>query len=294
MRLHVLDERTVGAYRVQICVDPDPSHPDEGSVDLFLVAFHRHFHVEHGEFTAPCDFRQFVRPDFRADIDHEKWTDLSGTERTAPVRGDQRYQEAYAEASGNAIVELLVASGVTLLEFSDRVGRDAAEDDYYHRMDVWNTWNEYEEAHAKWACFGVSVRDYGGGCMGVGLIGLFTGEEQDEYGDPKFPDAWVLVRNDAGWHSPPEEVAEMLLTSWRKYLDGEIVGYRVVREDDEDDVLDSCWGYEDSDDAMEEGVALAEYYNKQDEVNKDGDRHSHVRGEAESGDLVPCEPAAPV
>lgn len=53
-----------------------------------------------------------------------------------------------------------------------------------------------------------------------------------------------------------EKVAQVLegeVETYDKYLTGEVYGYEVLDEDDE--VVDSCWGYYDEDDCMNEGVA---------------------------------------
>jgi hypothetical protein len=84
-----------------------------------------------------------------------------------------------------------------------------------------------------------------------------------------------------------EEVAKAIVEGWRKYLDGEIVGYRVVEMDEdgeEVDEVDSCWGFDDEAYCMSEGVSIAEALIEQ-EARKNGLRHSHHHAETPQGDL---------
>jgi hypothetical protein len=154
------------------------------------------------------------------------------------------------------------------------------------RLEVWEAWVEFDAAHAKWGCWVADVRDYGGGSMAIHLGDIYEGGEKDRWGDPKEPNGYVLVRKDVGWHHSIEEVAKAIVEGWRKYLDGEIVGYRVVLMDEdgeEVDEVDSCWGFDDEAYCMSEGVSIAEALIEQERVN--GMRHSHHHAETPQGDL---------
>lgn len=86
--------------------------------------------------------------------------------------------------------------------------------------------------------------------------------------------------------------------AFSKYLNGEYVGFTI--EDEAGEVLQSCWGYDDADFAMSEGVVTAEYLVKRDNLagvpereaalvralREGADAADEVEARWESGDLA--------
>ena len=60
-----------------------------------------------------------------------------------------------------------------------------------------------------------------------------------------------------------EDYLEGELEVYQAYINGEVYGYML--KDEEDDVIDSCWGYFTSEDAMTEGKHMMQHYIKKEE-----------------------------
>ena len=289
MKHHVKESNRIGTYEVQVVWDEHPSHPDEGNDEAFLVALdHRNFYVPRSGWSEHSDFRDFVNPQ-NGDNDHNEL--LSGPRpEEEPKVGDAAYRAVYLDHCENQL-ELLAAASGAEIAFSDPPARYEADCNYDARTEVWDSWQRYDAAHAEWACYSVDIRNYGGGCLGISLGGVYEGGERDRYGDLREPDGYILVKKDVGWHHPVEEVAKGVLESWRKYIDGEIVGYRVVKIDEDGEELeeiDACWGFDDPDYCMAEGMAIAEAMVAQDKAEEErerGMRHSHHHAEEAQGEL---------
>jgi hypothetical protein len=258
---YLIEKHTVGDYTVKIYHDPDPVHPDEGSDELFLVAFSRDFHVvRKGRWDCVGDFRDFLHPRHQVDgWDPEK--ELTEP-LTKPVRGpeDPIWRALYTEKCSDQMEQLLLAAGEDS-DFSNQEGAEAANEDWNLRSDIWQAWQTYKDAHAEWACFTISIRNYGGGNMSVSLGDIYNGGETDRWGNPKDADGFVMVKRSAGWHSPPLDVADDLIKEWQAYLDGEVYGY--VVEDAEGEQVDSCWGFiADQEECIAQGMDSAKWHDE--------------------------------
>lgn len=289
---HVKESNRIGDYEVQVVYDEHPSHPDEGNDDAFLVALdHRNFYVPRSGWSEQSDFREFIRPD-NGECDHNEL--LSGPRLTEePKLGDAEYRRIYLENCENEL-EQLIGAVEGEIEYTDPSARYMADRNYDARTEVWDAWQRYDAAHAEWACYSVDIRNYGGGCLGISLGGVYEGGEKDRYGDPKEPDGYILIRKSVEWHHPVDEVAAGVLESWRKYIDGEIVGYRVVKIDEDGEEIEeveACWGFDDEEYCMAEGMAVAEAMVAQErleEERKNGNGHPHLHAEVPSGAVGPC------
>jgi hypothetical protein len=296
MRHHVKDSKIIGCLEVQVVWDEHPSHPDEGNDDAFLIALdHRNFYVPRSGWSEHSDFRGFIHPHHRETDDNEL---LSGPRLSRkPQRFDDEFKRVYLDYCMNDLEVLSCAAGEEPGYIDDN-GMTAAYDNLQKREEVWEAWSDFDAAHGEWGCWAVDIRNYGGGCLGIALGDVYEGGETDRWGDPKEPDGYILVRKDVGWHHPVEEVAKSVLESWRKYIDGEIVGYRVVKVDEDGEELEeveACWGFDDENYCMEEGVSVAEAAMEQmkaEEERKNGMRHSHHHREEAQEHLGSREPAA--
>ena len=260
---YIVDERKVGNCTVKVYHDEHPSHPDEGNDDLFLISFSTDFHVVRKPYW-DClgDFSDFMHPKYKLDMpeDEEESGDYEEpAEEPKDNRTDPLWRKAYCEACDNQIEALLHASGEDT-DFEDSSGRAAATKDYGRRHDLWYEWQRYKAEHAEWACFTLNVHYHGGGYTRLSLGGIYTGFEEDKWG-PESPRGFVMVKKSAGWLQPLEETAESLVKDWQSYCDGDVYGYVVTDDLEEDEEVDSCWGYVgDQDYCMTEGVSAAEWH----------------------------------
>lgn len=67
---------------------------------------------------------------------------------------------------------------------------------------------------------------------------------------------YVLVDTSADW-TDPIAAARATMADYRTYAAGEVCGYVVKTPDG--DAIDSCWGFYDDDEALEQGKGSAEY-----------------------------------
>lgn len=84
-------------------------------------------------------------------------------------------------------------------------------------------------------------------CCTMGVIAVSKDKIREEYGCKRITAAVM------------EKVKRVLageLDDYEKYANGYVVGFEVVDEDG--DVVDSCYGYYDDEQAMDEGVSIAE------------------------------------
>jgi len=249
----------VEGLKVHIYYDEHPSHPDEGNDDLFLVSFSNDFHVVR-KATWDClgDFRDFMHPKYKLEMleDEEDDEDYEEPEEEPKDnRTDPLWRKTYCEACDNQIESLLHASGEDT-DFDNLAGRAAATRDYGRRHDLWYEWQRYKKEHAEWACFTLNVHYHGGGHTGLSLGGIYTGLDEDQWGQPESPRGFVMVKKSAGWNDDFGKVAEALVEEWQSYCDGEVYGY--VVEDEEGAELDSCWGFiGDIDYCEENGLDMA-------------------------------------
>ena len=253
---YIWEERRVGRLTVRVGQDPWPDDPDEHDEDCFIIGLDgRNFWRPRGWWKHSADFLQFVRPDKREDEREDHGPFLSGPRETVqPERYDARYREAYLEKCSNALEQLLGAAGEDVT-YSDTDAVVQAEDALYNRVYAFERWQEYDQAHAEWACYVVNVLNYGGGTVKLTLGDIYTEPPEDRWGDPVEPKAFALVRKA---NVPDVEGAvKHLMESWERYLDGEIARYEVVDEE-EDDVLESCGGWHGKEAALQAGINEAE------------------------------------
>jgi hypothetical protein len=260
-RDYLVEEYEVGDCKVEIFQDQDPQHPDEGSDDAFLVAFDRNFHVvRKNTWDDVGDFRNFIHPRYQVDgwNPEEELPEIL----SRPVDGpeDAEWRKAYIANCTDQIEVLLLEAGEES-DFDNPIGKTMAHEVYSLRLDIWDAWQRYREAHAEWACFTLNVRNHGGGHIAISLGDVYDGSDTDRWGDPKEPDGFVMVKKGPGWHHTPQEVAESVVKEWTYYLDGEVYGYVVTTLDGDD--VDSCWGFiGDIDYCKEEANSAAEWHNK--------------------------------
>ena len=88
--------------------------------------------------------------------------------------------------------------------------------------------------------FGVYLMDYGF----VGFVYMTAATIAYEYG----------TGNDAD--EKAQALIEAEISTYNKYLNGEVYGY--VIKDDDDEIVDSCWGFYDRDYMVEEATRIAE------------------------------------
>lgn len=234
----------VEGLKVHIYYDEYPSHPDEGTDDLFIVSFSNDFHIVRKS-TWDClgDFRDFMHPKYKVDMPEDEEEDgdyEEPEEEPKDNKTDPLWRKTYCEACDNQIESLLHASGEDT-DFDNPAGLSAASKDYGRRHDLWYEWQRYKKEHAEWACFTLSVCYYGGGNTSLSLGDIYTGVEEDHWGQPDAPRGFVMVKKSAGWLQPLEEVAEALVEEWQSYCNGSVYGY--VVEDENGEEIDSCWGY---------------------------------------------------
>jgi hypothetical protein len=258
---YLVEERKVGNCTVKVYFDTDPQHPDEGTDDLFLVSFSNDFHiVRKGTWDCAGDFRDFLNPRFQVDGWNPEEELPEPT--TAPVanQSDSEWRRVYVENCSDQLEQLLLTSGEES-DFTNPEGRTAATEDFYRRQEIWNAWQRFNKARSEWACFMLDVRYHGGGRIGLSLGEIYDGSETDRWGDPAEPRGFVMVKRTAGWNVPPEEVAKSLVSEWQSYCDGEVYGYVVTDDLEEEKDVDSCWGFiGDLDHCMAEGVSAAEWH----------------------------------
>lgn len=251
---HELDGLEARIYQ-----DPDPSHPDEGSDDVFLVSFDRNFWVvRKNTWDEVSDFRDFIHPRFQVDgwDRDEDLPEPAAKPEDGPA--DPRWREVYMAHCTDQMEVLLLAAGEDT-PFTNPEGRAAAGAHWDFQMNVWEAWQRFKAAHADWACFTLDVRYYGGGCVSISLGEIYDGSETDRWGDPKEPHGFVMVKKSAGWKHTMQEVAESIVKEWSHYLDGEVYGYDIVDEDG--DSLDSCWGFiGDMEDCEKEALSTLQYF----------------------------------
>jgi len=248
----------VEGLKVHIYHDESPSHPDEGTDDLFIVSFSNYFHiVRKNTWDGVEDFRDFIHPRFREDIeDVEEGTDYSDPgQEPQDNQSDPVWRAKYLEACDDQI-EALLHEAEEGTPFDNEAGIKAAGQSYRERHDLWYEWQRYKVSHAEWACFVLIVTNYGGGHIGLSLGDIYEGGEEDRWGNPKDPGGFVMVKKSAGWNDDFRKVAETLVKEWQSYCDGEVYGY--VVEDEEGEEIDSCWGYVgDIDYCEENGLDMA-------------------------------------
>lgn len=260
---YLVEEYEVGDCKVEIYYDDSPQHPDEGSDDLFLVSFSNDFHVvRKNTWDDVGDFRDFLLPKYKLDLregeEDGDFSDPGDEPQDNPT--DPHWRRKYTEGCDDQIEGLLLASGEDT-DFDNEAGCAAALADYQKRHDLWYEWQQYKKAHAEWACFTLDVRNYGGGHIMLALGDIYDGSEVNRWGDPQEPDGFVMVKKTAGWHHPPQQVAEALLKEWQSYCDGEVYGFIVTELDGTD--VDSCWGFVgDLDYCKEEAEGVAKYHNE--------------------------------
>lgn len=227
--------------KIQIFQDDSPQHPDEGSDDVFIVSFSNDFYiVRKNTWDDVGDFRDFIHPRFQVD----GWDPNEDMPEPAakPVDGpeDAVWRGVYTSNCTNQVEALLLEAGEDS-DFDNDIGKSMAHENYCLRSDIWDAWQRYKAAHAEWACFTLDVRNYGGGHIRLAMGDTYDGSDTDRWGDPRDPDGFVMVKKSAGWHNKHSEVGESVVKEWQAYCDGEVYGY--VIEDEEEQVVDSCWGY---------------------------------------------------
>ena len=83
-----------------------------------------------------------------------------------------------------------------------------------------------------------------------GLMAVHKDKAKKEFGDPTIAENYDKIT----------KCLEGEVESWDQYYQGEVFGYEVLDEDD--DVIDSCWGfygYEGAEEAMNEGIGIIDY-----------------------------------
>jgi hypothetical protein len=259
---HLVEERVVGNCTVKVYHDTDPQHPDEGNDDLFLVSFSNDFHVvRKGTWDGAGDFRDFLHPRFQVEGCNPEEELPEPVEKPQNGASDPEWRRVYVDNCSDQLEQVLLEAGQDS-GFGDLAGRSAARENFDFRMDVWDAWKRFKSAHAEWACFTLGVRNFGGGNIGLRLGEIYDGSETNGWGDPVEPDGFVMVKKSAGWHAELEKVAESLVQEWQDYCEGNVYGY-VVTDDLEDEEVDSCWGFiGDREYCMAEGVSAAEWHEK--------------------------------
>jgi hypothetical protein len=259
---YLADERKVGNCTVKVYYDVDPQHPDEGNDDLFIVSFSNNFHVvRKGKWDGVGDFRDFLHPRFVVDGWDASQDLPEPAEEPQDGASDPEWRRIYLENCTDQLEQVLLEAGQDS-GFNNLAGRSAARENYDFRKDVWSAWQSFKASHSEWACFALDVRHYGGGSINLSLGEIYDGSETDRWGDPAEPEGFVMVKRTAGWHVPVEQVAKSLVEEWQSYCDGDVYGYTVT-DDLEDEEVDACWGYiGDREYCMSEGVSAAEWHEK--------------------------------
>jgi hypothetical protein len=151
-------------------------------------------------------------------------------------------------------------------------------DKHDYRSDDYNGWDELKEQIEKDYNVGVILPLYLYDHSGITMntTGFSCGWDSGQVG-------WIFCTKeemDSNWielsGQDKEERSEVLLKgeveTYDKYIMGEVYGYRVFKVEtcdkgcDHEEEVDSCWGYYDEDDCMEEGCGVMEYYISQEEV----------------------------
>ena len=259
---YLVEERVVGNCTVKVYHDTDPQHPDEGNDDLFLVSFSNDFHVvRKGTWDDAGDFRELLHPRFQVEGWNPEEELPEPIEKPLNGPADAEWVRCYT-ANCTDQLELLLLEAGQQTAFENQTGRSFAQENFTLRQDIWDAWQRFKAAHAEWACFTLDARNYGGGNIRLCLGEIYDGTETDRWGDPKVPDGFVMVKKSAGWHAEHQKVAESLVQEWQDYCDGNVYGY-VVTDDLEDEEVDSCWGFiGDQEYCMAEGVSAAEWHEK--------------------------------
>lgn len=258
----LVEERVVGNCTVKVYYDTDPQHPDEGNDDLFLVSFSNDFHVvRKRQWESASDFNDFVHPRFQ--VDGWDTSEEMPEPASAPIDGpaDPEWRRCYLINCTDELEVLLLEAGQDT-DFQNPAGRSFAHDNFTLRQEIWDAWQRFKTAHSEWACFALDARNYGGGHIRLIMGDIYDGTETDKWGDPVTARGFVMVKKSAGWHAEYEKVAESLVQEWQDYCDGNVYGY-VVTDDLEDEEIDSCWGFiGDQEYCMAEGVSAAEWHEK--------------------------------
>ena len=257
------DTFEVGGCTVNIWPDEHADSPDEwGDNERFIVCGAREFTIERSDWYL-SRFEQFMLPNLQEGImDMVERGVISGAEEplSEPKDGpdDPRWREVYVEHCSNAIEQLLVAAGQDA-GWDDRDGMSAAYRDFGARTDLWEAWRQYRAMHAEWACFELTVRNYGGGHLQMSLGDIYDGNPIYRWGRwTDGPDGFVMIKREEG--VDPRKAAEGLVETWNQYLEGDIWYFQITDENGE--MVDSCGGYYGFDDCVTEARSAAEHYNK--------------------------------
>jgi hypothetical protein len=239
----------VGDLTVEIHQDMDPISPSEHyDGDMFLAGWARDFSVKSAGFDCLADFHEFIHPHHLDEYDYPVYIRDSSKPTVKPERFDEVWVSVYKDNAPD-LEQLLLESGEEI-DYANPEAEAAAESDLQARCEVWNEWERYKNAHAEYACFTVVVNNYGGG-----TIRLFLGDVWDGGWDRREPEAMIRIRRSAGWREDLKALAESIINEWNMYLEGDVWGY--VVKDENDNELDSCWGFYGLDTCEDEGRSVA-------------------------------------
>lgn len=259
MRTSAYDTFKVGDVTVEIHHDDHAEAPgcsyDES---MMLVAWGRDFHNEVLRYDCLSDFADFINPHNLDEYDYPEA--VAADEPTVePEAEDERWIAVYTEAAGELEQIALQADGPHV--YSDDLALSAAEKDLETRRQVWQLWQEYRKAHQEYACFVVYVNNYGGGHVRLSLGDVYDGDNKDARGREREPEAMIRIKRSEFTHGTPQSIAQAIVDEWNQWLEGDVWGYVLTREDT-DEELDSCWGYYGIDDCKEAATDQAKWYDQ--------------------------------
>jgi len=153
-------------------------------------------------------------------------------------------------------------------------------DEHTHKIDHFDGWEDMEkqliETYEPLAILPLYLYDHSGITMSTkpfsckwdsGQVGyiLITGPALAEVHEI---DPQELLANQGKYHKLAVEFLEQSVKSYDNYLQGNFCGYEVVHKED-DEVVASCWGYDDREVCKREGVDSAKWHDRHNALDKE-------------------------
>lgn len=141
-------------------------------------------------------------------------------------------------------------------------------DEHNYDKDDYRSWDELKNDIVKTEKVGVILPlylyDHGG--LAINTTGFSCAWDSGQIG-------FIFVskekiRNEYGYKKLTPKVKDIVenflkgeVEAYNKYLSGEVYGYKVYKVEEDDDVeLDSCWGFYDEEECLNEAKGIVEYY----------------------------------
>jgi hypothetical protein len=246
-----LHEENYKGLNIKINYDTDPMSPEDDKDDeVFLVAYHRQFSVDRGQRELVTIFNEV---DFKKDNGYQ-----------GRVYADGYGWKSYEEAKEQGLINKQVHRGRYVPGISEGLAQCIANGGKYEDGSINDEAKEYLK---KYHVFGLEAYIH----SGVSLALSHQGNFPDRQWDVSRLGLVFVAKSTSRMRAKAEKLARGLLERWNHYLSGQVYGFEI--ENNQGEVIDSCWGfYGDYD---EKDGALSEARNIVDSMTNKGSTDEH-------------------